>query len=91
MTLDYVLIENKWKSVSACCGKFGSLVSCLKTENEVKSCLSAWVTLCPNMAERCRQKKSTSILYCLSTLFLCTLKLGISPISTVLSVYDHGA
>ena len=36
---------------------FDSLVPCLKTENDVKLCLSTWVTLCPNMAERCRHKK----------------------------------
>ena len=36
---------------------FGSLVPCVKTENDVKLCLSTWVTLCPNMAVRCRDKK----------------------------------
>ena len=35
----------------------GSLVLCVKTENDVKLCLSTWVTLYPNMAERCRHKK----------------------------------
>ena len=48
---------------------FGNLVPYVKTENDVKLCLSTWVTLCPNMAERCRHKKSTSILSCLSALF----------------------
>ena len=37
---------------------FGRLVPSVKTENDVKLCLSTWVTLCPNMAERCRHKKS---------------------------------
>ena len=36
---------------------FDSLVPCLKTENDVKLCLSTWVTLCLNMAERCWHKK----------------------------------
>ena len=36
---------------------FDSLVPCLKTENDVKLCLRTWVTLCPNMVERCRHKK----------------------------------
>ena len=31
---------------------FDSLDPCLKTENDVKFCLSTWVTLCPNMAEK---------------------------------------
>ena len=44
----------RWKSVSACCD---SLVPCLMTRNDAKLCLSTWVTLCPNMAERCRHKK----------------------------------
>ena len=35
---------------------FGSLFPCLKTENDVKLCRKC-VTLCPNMAERCRHKK----------------------------------
>ena len=35
---------------------FGGLVPCVKTESDVKLCLSTWVTLCPNMAERCRHK-----------------------------------
>ena len=39
---------------------FGSLVPCVKTENDVKLCLSTLVTLCPNMAERCRHKKKMS-------------------------------
>ena len=39
------------------CGCFDSLVPCLKNENDVKLCLSTVVTLCPNMAERCRHKK----------------------------------
>ena len=30
---------------------FGSLVHCVKTENDVKLC-HTWVTLCPNIAER---------------------------------------
>ena len=30
---------------------------CIKTENDIKLCLSTWVTLCPYMAERCRHKK----------------------------------
>ena len=33
---------------------FDSLVSCLKTENDINLCFSTWVTLCPNMAERYR-------------------------------------
>ena len=63
--------------------EFGSLDPCLKTENDIKLCLSTWVTLCPNMAEKVKGvdiKKSTSILSCLSTLFWCSLWLGISPI-----------
>ena len=32
---------------------FGSLVLCVKTENDVILCLSTWITLYPNMAERC--------------------------------------
>ena len=36
---------------------FGSLVPYVKTENDIKLCLSTWVTLCPNMAERCRHTK----------------------------------
>ena len=36
---------------------FGSLVPYVKSENDVKLCLSTWVTLCPNMAERCRHTK----------------------------------
>ena len=35
---------------------FDSLVPCLKPENDVKLCLRTWVTLCPNMVERCRHK-----------------------------------
>ena len=35
---------------------FGILVPCVKTENDVKLC-RIWVTLCPNMAERCRLTK----------------------------------
>ena len=41
---------------------FGNLVPCLKTENDVILCLSTWVTLCPNMAEKCRHK-SPSLFY----------------------------
>ena len=36
---------------------FDSLTPCLKTENDVKLCLSTWVTLCLNMVESCRHKK----------------------------------
>ena len=36
---------------------FDSLVPCLNTENDIELCLSTWVTLCPNMAERCGHKK----------------------------------
>ena len=38
-------------------------VLCVKTENDVKHCLSTWVTLCPNMAERCRHKKNPPLFY----------------------------
>ena len=36
---------------------FGSQVPCVKTENDVILYLSTWVTVCQNMAERCRHKK----------------------------------
>ena len=36
---------------------FGSLLPCLKIENDVKLCFSTWVKFCLNMAERCRHKK----------------------------------
>ena len=44
---------------------FGRLVPFVKAENDVKLCLSIWVTLCPNMAERCRQLdiKNTPLFY----------------------------
>ena len=49
---------------------FGSLVPCVKTEDDVKLCLSTWVTLCPNMAERCGHKKIPPLFYlvCLRSL-----------------------
>ena len=46
-----------WKSLSACCESFWQPGSLLKAKNDVKLCLSTWVTLFPNMAERCRHKK----------------------------------
>ena len=57
-----IFIENKWEiAIGKVCllvvEDFGRLVPCIKTENDVKLCLSTWVTLCPNMAERCRHKK----------------------------------
>ena len=71
--------NQRWKNVSACCGRFWQPDSLRKTKNDVTLCLSTWVTLCPNMAERCRHQNSTFILSCLSTLFWCTLWFGISP------------
>ena len=47
----------RWKVCLLVVEDFDSLVPCLKTENDVKLCLSTWVTLCPNTAERCRHKK----------------------------------
>ena len=53
-----IFIENKWEiAVGKECLLVDSLVPCFKTENDIKFCLSTWVTLCPNMAERCRHKK----------------------------------
>ena len=57
-----IFIENKWEiAVGKVCllvvEDFDSLVSCLKTENDVKHRLGTWVTLFPNKAERCRHKK----------------------------------
>ena len=57
-----IFIENKWEIAD---GKvcllavedFDNLVPCLKTENDVKLCLSTCVTLCPNMTEMCGHKK----------------------------------
>ena len=46
-----------------CPEDFDSLIPCLKTENDVKPRLSTWVTLCPNMAERCRHKKVPPLFY----------------------------
>ena len=58
ISLKYVLIENKLEiAVGKVCLCFGSLVPYVKAENDVKLCLSTWVTLCPNMAERCRHTK----------------------------------
>ena len=42
---------------------FDSLDPCLKTENYVKFCLTTCVSLCPNMAERCRHKKVPPLFY----------------------------
>ena len=47
----------RWKSVSACSGRFWQPCSLFKNENDHKLCLSSWVALCPNMAARCRHKK----------------------------------
>ena len=40
-----------------------SLVPCLKTEKDVKLCISTWATLCPNMDERCGHKKNPPLFY----------------------------
>ena len=45
--------------MSACCGRFRQPGFLLKTENDFKLCLSTWVTLCPNMAERSGLENST--------------------------------
>ena len=52
-----ILIENlRENAVGKVCllvvEDFDSQVPCLKTENDVKLCLSTWLTLCPNMDER---------------------------------------
>ena len=80
-----IFIENKWEiAVGKVCllvvKDFDSLVPCLKTENDVKLCISTWVTLCPNYLKGVDIKRATYVLSCLSTPFWCTLWKGICPI-----------
>ena len=43
---------------------FDSLVPCLKIENDVKLCLSTWVTLCLNWLKGMDIKSATSVSSC---------------------------